>query len=177
VTALVKALSEWALPALLFFIPLYGLARGVRIYECFVAGAEEGLRVGITILPYLVGMFVVVGALRASGAMDGLAGLLAPVAGALDIPVEVVPLMLIRPLSGGGALGVTADLLSRFGPDSFIGRLASAMQGSTDTTLYVLTLYFGSVGIRRTRHALLAGLVGDLAGFVGALYICTRWAP
>lgn len=165
----VALLSAWAVPFLIAFIPLYAFLRGVPVYETFIEGAREGFDVVVRILPYMVSIFVALSLFRVSGALDLLGQLLEPVLGRLGMPVEVVPLVLIRPLSGGGALGVTAELLRRYGPDSYIGRLASVIQGSTDTTFYVLTLYFGSVGIKNPRHSVLAGLTGDLAGVIGSL--------
>ena len=126
----------------------------------------------IRLVPYLVGMLVAIGLLRDSGAMDLLARLLAPLLNILNIPVDIIPLMLMRPVSGSGALAVTTEILQIHGPDSFLGRLASTMQGSTDTTLFVLTVYFGAVGISRSRHALAAGLLGDLGGFIASIIVC-----
>lgn len=172
--ALLEAASTWAIPFLIAFIPLYGYLRGVPVYEAFVEGAREGVDVAVRILPYMVSIFVALAVFRASGALDLLARLLAPATGAIGLPPEVLPLVLIRPLSGGGALGITAELLRQHGPDSYVGRLASTIQGSTDTTFYVLSLYFGAVGVKNPRHAPLAGLAGDLAGFVAAT-LAVRW--
>lgn len=165
----VDLLSRWAVPLLLAAIPLYGYLRGVRVFEAFVEGAEEAFQLVVKIIPYVVAMFVALGIFRESGAMDLLIGTLRPVLDPLGVPGQVIPLMIIRPLSGGGALGVTAELIRTHGPDSYVGRLASTMQGSTDTTFFILTFYFGAVGIKRIRHALAAGLIGDLAGFVGSI--------
>lgn len=173
--ALLEAASAWAIPLLVAFIPLYGYLRGVPVYEAFIEGAREGFDLVVRILPYMVSIFVALAVFRASGALDLLAGLLAPLTEALGLPPEVLPLVLMRPLSGGGALGVTAELLREHGPDSYVGRLASTIQGSTDTTFYVLTLYFGAAGVRDPRHAPLAGLAGDLAGFVAATLIVRWW--
>ncbi|MGB9859129.1 MAG: spore maturation protein [Moorellaceae bacterium] len=171
-TGIMLEISRWAIPALLFFIPACGYLRGVKVYEIFVAGAEDGFRVAVKIIPFLVGMLVAIGVFRASGAMDLLARLLDPAFRLVGMPGEVLPLAILRPLSGGGALGVAAELISNYGPDSFIGRLASVMQGSTDTTFYVLTVYFGSVGIRRYRYALALGLIADVSSLLAALAIC-----
>ncbi|BDG59976.1 spore maturation protein [Caldinitratiruptor microaerophilus] len=168
------AVATWAIPALLAGIPLWGYLRGVAVYEAFLAGAEEGLRVTVQILPYMLGILVALGVFRASGALDLVAQVALPLTGRLGFPPEVLPLMLIRPLSGSGSLAAVADLLRAHGPDSFVGRLASVMQGSTDTTFYVLSVYFGSVGVKKPRYALWSGLCGDAAGFVAALWAC-RW--
>ncbi|PRR74707.1 Spore maturation protein B [Moorella humiferrea] len=171
-TEIILEVSRWAIPLVLFFIPLYGYLRGVPIYETFVAGAEDGFKVAIKIIPFLVGMLVAIAIFRASGAMDLLARSLNPLLRLIGVPGEVLPLAIMRPLSGGGALGIAAELISNYGPDSFIGRLASVMQGSTDTTFYVLTVYFGSVGVRRYRYALALGLLADISSLVAAIVIC-----
>jgi len=167
-----EAISLWAVPFMLAVIPAFGSLRGVKVYDTFIEGAEEGLQVTMRIIPFLVGMMVALSVFRASGAMDLLARLISPVTSWLGFPTEILPLMIVRPLSGAGALAVTADLLKTQHPDSFIGRLASIMQGSTDTTFYVLTVYFGSVGVRKARYAPAVGLLADLAGFLSALYVC-----
>lgn len=165
-------LSLWAVPGMLALIPLWGAIRKVKVYDTFIEGAEEGLQVAVKIIPFLVGMMVALSVFRASGAMDLLARMLDPVTSRLGFPSQILPLMIVRPLSGAGALAVTADLLKTHHPDSYIGRLASIMQGSTDTTFYVLTVYFGSVGIRKARYAAAVGLFADVIGFLAALYAC-----
>ncbi len=169
---IVSLFSRYIIPLLLFLIPFYAWCKGVPVYETFVRGAGEGLKLAVRILPYLVAMLVVINIFRASGALQGLAAFLSPVTSFLGIPAEVVPLALMRPLSGSGALGISADLINTYGPDSFIGRLASVMQGSTDTTFYILTVYFGSVGLKRYRHALAAGLLADTVSFIAAACLC-----
>ncbi|WP_214659376.1 spore maturation protein [Candidatus Formimonas warabiya] len=165
-------ISRWAIPALLFIIPLYAHLKKVSVYEVFVEGAQEGITTAVKILPYLVGMLIAISVFRASGAMDYLVGFLHPLTALLGIPGEVLPLAVMRPLSGSGALGITAELIHQYGPDSFIGRLASTMQGSTDTTFYVLTVYFGSVGIRKFRYAVAVGLIADVTSFIASVIIC-----
>lgn len=164
--------SRWAIPALLFIIPLYAYCKKVSVYEVFVEGAQEGLTTAFKILPFLVGMLVAIGVFRASGAMGYLIKFLFPLTNFLGIPGEILPLAVMRPLSGSGALGITAELIHQFGPDSFIGRLASTMQGSTDTTFYVLTVYFGSVGIIKYRYAVTVGLIADITSFLASVLIC-----
>jgi len=170
--SLLDSVSLWAVPAMLALIPLWGAIRKVKVYEAFVEGAEEGLEVAVKIIPFLIGMLMALSIFRASGAMELLAQAISPVTSALGFPSEVLPLMIVRPLSGAGALGVTADLLKTHTPDSYIGRLASIMQGSTDTTFYVLTVYFGAVGVRKIRYAAGIGLAADIVGFLAALYAC-----
>lgn len=167
-------ISLWAVPGMLALIPLWGALRKVKVYDTFIEGAEEGLQVAVRIIPFLVGMMVALSIFRASGAMELLAKAINPVTSRLGFPPQILPLMIVRPLSGAGALAVTADLLKTNHPDSYIGRLASIMQGSTDTTFYVLTVYFGSVGIRKSRYAAAIGLFADAVGFLAALYAC-KW--
>lgn len=169
--AILDALSTWAIPVLLAGIPLLAIARRVKVYPAFVEGAKDGFATAVRVIPPLVAILVALGMLRASGAMDGLARLLAPVLGPLGVPASVVPMIVVRPLSGGGALGVVGDVLRAEGPDSYAGRLVSVMQGSTETTFYVLAVYMGAVGISRYRHALPAALLADLAGFTAAVAV------
>lgn len=154
------------------FIPLYAAYRKVPVYESFVEGAKDGFGTAVELIPHLVGMMTAISMFRASGAMDILLNAVKPLFEWMGVPTEVVPLGLLRPITGAGSLAFTTDLIQQFGPDSMIGRIASTIQGSTDTTLYVLTVYFGAVGIRRTRYALKVGLFSDLVGFIAAIVIC-----
>ncbi len=172
IQSVLHVISVWAIPLFLVGIPLYGLLRGVKVYECFVEGAKEGFQVGIRIIPYLVAILVAVGMLRGAGAIDLFARWLDPVLRSVGMPAELLPLALMRPLSGSGSMGIVAELIKTHGPDSFIARLAATAYGSTETTFYVLAVYFGSVGIRKTRHAVLAGLSGDFASLVASLVVC-----
>jgi len=162
----------WLFPLLIAALLLIGMAGRVRVYESAIAGAREGLEVAVRIVPYLVAILVAVAMFRASGALDLLIRLLDPLTSLIGIPGEVLPMALLRPLSGSGAFGVMSEILTTYGPDSFVGYLASTLQGSTETTFYVLTLYCGAAGIRDVRHALLACLTGDLAGLLGATAAC-----
>jgi spore maturation protein SpmA len=152
-----------------------GARRRVPLYETFIEGAKEGFQVAIGIVPYLVAILVAVGALRASGALDGLLGAVRAGVGALALDtrwVDALPTALIKPLSGSGARGLMVETMKTFGADSFAGRLACVIQGSTETTFYILAVYFGSVGVKRTRHALGCGLAADAAGVVAAILVC-----
>lgn len=169
VRAALDALSAWAIPVLLAGIPLLALARRVKVYPAFVEGAREGFETAVRIIPPLVAILVALGMLRASGALDALTRLLAPLTHLAGVPASVVPLVLVRPLSGGGALGVVGDVLRAEGPDSYAGRLVSVMAGSTETTFYVLAVYMGAAGVTRYRQALAAGLIADLAGMAAAV--------
>ncbi|MDO4541089.1 MAG: spore maturation protein [Syntrophomonadaceae bacterium] len=169
---ILNTVSRWAIPFLLFTIPLYGFFRRVPVYEAFVEGAEEGFRTAVKIIPFLVGMLVAISVFRASGAMDVLMAALGPWLSRIGVPPDILPLAIMRPLSGSACLGLATELMQIYGPDSFIGRVASVMQGTTDTTFFVLTVYFGSVGVMRYRYALMTGLTADITGLVASLYIC-----
>ncbi|MFF2908062.1 spore maturation protein [Paenibacillus sp. NPDC057934] len=168
----ISLISAWAIPVLITFIPLYAFSRKVPVYESFVEGAKDGFSTAISIIPHLVGMMVAISVFRASGALDYLMSFVAPLMQGLGVPSEVLPLGLLRPLTGTGSLAYTTDLIRVHGPDSLIGMIASTIQGSTDTTLYVLTVYFGAVGVRNGRYALKVGLFSDVVGFVAAIAIC-----
>jgi spore maturation protein SpmB len=164
--------NAWSFPLLIGGLLLFGFARGVRVYESMVEGAKEGLTVSARIVPYLVAILTAVAMFRASGALDFVIGLVNPLTQPLGVPAEVLPMALLRPFSGSGAFGVMSETLSVHGPDSFIGYLTSTLQGSTETTFYVLAVYFGAARISRGRHTLLACLAGDFAGFAGAVVAC-----
>jgi len=161
--------SAWILPVLIVGMLTVGFVRRVKVYEVFVAGAKEGFDLAIMIIPYLVAILAAVGMFRGSGGLDWLMEKLGPFTSMLGMPAEVLPVALIRPLSGSGAFGVTAELVDTHGPDTLIGQLATTMNGSTDTTFYVLAVYFGSVGISRIRHAVPAGLAADITGVLAAV--------
>ncbi|MBB6735817.1 spore maturation protein [Cohnella zeiphila] len=166
------ALSTWAVPMMIVLIPLYAAYRKVPVYETFVDGAKDGFQTAIGIIPHLVGMMTAISMFRASGAMDAMLGLVRPLFERIGIPGEVLPLGMLRPITGAGSLAYATDLIKTHGPDSMIARIASTIQGSTDTTLYVLTVYFGAVGIRKSRYALKVGLFSDAVGFFAAVAVC-----
>ena len=168
------AASVWILPGLITSMVVFGAVRRVAVYEVFIVAAKDGLQTALGIIPYLVAILAAVAMLRASGAIAGLVDVLAPILSPLGVPAEVVPLALLRPLSGSGAFGLCAELLKTHGPDSAIGLYASTLVGSTETTFYVLAVYFGSVGVVRPRWALLAGLAADAVGAVASI-VAVRW--
>ena len=170
--AVVNSVSLLAVPFLMVFMTVFAATRGVRVYEQFVEGAREGFDTGVRIIPYLVAMLVSVGMFRAAGGIDLLTRWLQPLLDAVHVPSELLPLALMRPLSGSGANGIFADLVRQHGPDSLLARMAGTIIGSTETTFYVLAVYFGSVGIQRTRHAVAVGLLGDMAGILAAVAVC-----
>ncbi len=168
----IEFISVWAIPFLLFIIPVMAIIKGVKVYETFVEGAKEGFQVAVMIIPYLVAILVAIGMFRESGAMEMFIQLISPVTNLVGMPGEVLPAVLMRPLSGSGTLGIVTELITTHGPDSFMGRLASTIYGCTETTFYVIAVYFGSVQIKKTRHAVPAGLIADAAGALAAVFIC-----
>ncbi|WP_066047455.1 spore maturation protein [Robertmurraya korlensis] len=170
---IVTAISLWFIPVLIAVILLYGTYKQVPTYESFVEGGKEGIKIAVSIIPFLVGMLVAISVFRASGALEYFMGFLKPTLEAVGVPPEIAPLAIIRPISGTAALGMTSDLMAQHGPDSYIGRLAATLQGSTDTTFYVLTVYFGAVGIKKMGDALKVGLLADLVGIIAAIVVVT----
>ncbi len=171
-----KVIAPWILPGLMVGFLLFGVLRRVSIYEVFVEGAKEGFQVAVKIIPYLVAILVAVGMFRASGALDALVGFIGRFTLSLGMPPEALPMALLRPLSGSGAYGVMASIINdpAVGPDSYTGYLVTTLQGSTETTFYVLAVYFGAVQVKRIRHALLTALTADLVAVVAAV-IAVGW--
>lgn len=153
-------------------IPLCAACRRVKVYDAFVEGAKDGFELIIKIFPFLLGMLIAVGMLRASGAFDLLDAWIGPFFAKLGLPSQVVPLALIRPFSGSASNGILVDIIHHYGGDAFVSHLAATMMGSTETTFYVIALYFGAAGIRRTRHAIPAGLFADFVGIVASVIVC-----
>ncbi|MCY0877076.1 MAG: spore maturation protein [Firmicutes bacterium] len=168
-----STVSTWALPMTLAFILLSGVARRVPVYDSFVTGAKEGFGTAISLIPQLIAMMVAVSVFRASGALTMLVRALDPLLHLLHFPPELLPLALLRPISGSASLALVIDVFKIHGPDSFLGKIASVMQGSTDTTMYVLTVYFGSVGIRNPRYAVKVGLLSDLVSVIASVFFVT----
>jgi len=167
----IEVVSVLAIPLLILVFIGYGALKKIKVFESFVEGAKEGFNIAVKIIPYLVAMLVAIGIFRAGGAMDWLIYILSPVTNFIGMPAEALPMALMRPLSGSGSLGIMVENLNVYGPDSFIGILVSTIYGSTETTFYVLAVYFGAVNIKNTRHALPVGLIADVAGILGALFI------
>ena len=167
-----EQISIWAIPVLIVAIALIGMIRKVKVFDVFVEGAKEGFEIAIRIIPFLVGILVAIGMFRASGAMDMLTAGLRPILSAINFPPEVFPLAVLRTLTGSGSLAFTTDLIKTHGPDSLFGRMAATMYGSSETTFYVLAVYFGAVGVKRTRHAVPAALIGDVVAAIAAVAIC-----
>jgi spore maturation protein B len=168
-----SSIARYIIPGLLVGIPFYALAvRKVPVYEVFVDGAKDGFTIAVRIIPYLVAILVAVGMFRASGALDLLLSALAPVLNFVGFPPENLPLALMRPLSGSGSLGLLTDVVNEHGVDSMFAKIGATMYGSSETTFYVLAVYFGSVGIIRSRHAIPAGLFADAVGAIAAVFFC-----
>jgi len=170
---LLATVSTWALPMTLAAILIAGIARRVPVYDSFVLGAKEGFGTSISLIPQLIAMMVAVSVFRASGALQLLVSALDPLLRLLHFPPELLPLALLRPISGSASLALVIDVFKAHGPDSFLGKAASVMQGSTDTTMYVLTVYFGSVGIRNPRYAVKVGLLSDLISVIASVFFVT----
>ena len=163
--------SKFVIPLMLVLIPLYGMFKRVAVYEEFVTGAKEGFQVAVRIIPYLVAILFAIGMFRASGAMSYLENFLRPALSMIGVPPEILPMAITRPLSGGGSLAVLADMAKVHGVESIFVKISGVMYGACETTFYVIAVYFGAVGIKKTRHAVPAGLIADAAGVLLAVYI------
>jgi spore maturation protein B len=166
----INLLSFFVIPLILVGFPLYGLYKRVPVYESFVEGAREGFQVAVRIIPYLVAILFAIAMFRASGAMDFLAFVLSPVLGVIGFPAEVLPMAIVRPLTGSGSAGIVVDMINQYGEDSILVKMAAVMFGSTETTFYVIAVYFGAVNIKKTRHAVSAGLTADVAAMMFAVW-------
>lgn len=164
-------ISKCAIPFMIVGIILYGMVKKVKVYESFTDGAREGFSTAVRIIPFFIAMLVAIGVFRESGAMELLIQALTPITKRFNIPGELVPMVLMRPLSGGGAQGLMTEIVTSHGPESLLARTAAVMMGSTETTLYVLAVYFGSISIKKQRRALSVGLIADLSGLVAAIII------
>ncbi len=167
----VNAAAVAAIPLMFVVFLGWGIVKKVKVYEVFVEGAKEGFSTAVRIIPYLVAMLVAIGIFRASGALELLTRLLAPATALIGMPPETLAMAFMRPLSGSGSLGVMTELMKVHGPDSLIGVMASTMYGSSETTFYVLAVYFGSVGIKNTRHAVPVGVIADVVGMLAAVWV------
>ncbi|MFW5960172.1 MAG: spore maturation protein, partial [Chitinivibrionales bacterium] len=167
---ILQTVSAWILPLLIISILLFGYLKGIKIYETVTTGAKDGFDTAVRIIPFLVAVFVAIGMIKASGAMELFIKGVTPLTSLIGMPPEALPMAFMRPLSGSGALGVMSEVV-KSAPDSFGSFVVSTMQGSTETTFYVLAVYFGSIGIKRIRYALYAGLIADLAGILATVFI------
>jgi spore maturation protein B len=171
VRTVIDVLSVFVLPTIIIGFPLYGLIKKVPVYEEFVEGAKEGFGVAVMIIPYLIAILFAIGMFRASGALDFLIEGLRPVLGLIGIPPEVIPMAIVRPLTGSGSAAIVVDMINQFGEDSILVKMAATMFGSTETTFYVIAVYFGAVNVKKTRHAVPAGLTADIFAMIAAVYV------
>lgn len=170
---MINLLSLYALPFIIVLILTLAIFKKVPVYEEFTEGAKDGFRVAVNIIPYLVAIIVGISMFRASGAMDSLAGMLAPILNHFSIPADSLPIMITRSLSGSATLGLFTDIANKFGPDAYVTKLCAVIVGSSETTFYVLSVYFGSIGIKKFRYAIAVGLLADIIGIIGAVLVCS----
>ncbi|MCT4619487.1 MAG: spore maturation protein [Marinisporobacter sp.] len=169
---ILKLLSIMIIPIMITIILLHGMIKRINMYDAFVEGAGEGFKTSIRIMPYLIAIFLAIGIFKDSGALYLFTKILSPVTEVLGIPSEILPLAIMRPISGSGSLGIVKDLVTTYGPDSFIGRVASTMMGSAETIFYTMAVYFGAVGIKRGRHTLPAALISHIAAIFASVWVC-----
>lgn len=162
-------MTQSIIPMIVLLIVLLGVMKGVKVYDCFIDGAKEGISICVRIFPYLLAMLLAVGLIRESGVMDYLIGKVSKITSLIDLPSEVVPLILIKPLSGSGSLGVFTEIIKSYGPDTYIGILASIIMGTTETIFYTVSVYFGAVKIKQIRHTLWAALLADMVAIISAI--------
>ena len=172
--AVMDVISIWLIPLIIVSVLTFGLIKKIPVYETFIDGAKDGLKVTVEIVPYLLAIMVAVGMLRASGAIELLQSILGGILNRLDIPVDVLPVMIVRSLSGSAVLGLFSDIASQHDVESYTTKLAAIMVGSSETTFYILAVYFGAVGIKKIRHALLTGILSDCVGIIAAIAVA-RW--
>lgn len=165
-------ISIFAIPVMMTTILIHGLIKGVKLYDAFTEGAQEGFKTAVRIMPYLIAIFLAVNILRKSGGMDYIIRVFLPITRPLGIPSEILPLAFIRPFSGSGSLAVLKDIITTYGPDSLIGRVASTMMGSAETIFYTMAIYFGAVGIQKSRHTVAAALISHIAAILASVMIC-----
>lgn len=170
-TAALEIISIWAIPVVVAAVCFYAICKKVPVYSVFTEGAKEGFSTAVMIIPYLVAMLCAIGMFRASGAMDWLCSLIDPITSLINLPGEVLPMAIMRSFSGGGAEGMMVDLITQYGTQSQIGRIASVALGSTETTFYIVAVYYGAIGVSDPRHSIAAGLMGDLASLIAATVI------
>lgn len=169
---ILNLISISVIPTLVTIILIHGYIKGVNLYDSFVEGAKEGFKTAVKIMPYLIAIFIAIGIFKRSGAMDILISVISPITKLLGIPSEVVPLALMRPISGSGSLAILNDIINTYGPDSFLGRVASTMMGSAETIFYTMAIYFGAIGIKDSRHTLIAALLSHLAAVIASIIVC-----
>lgn len=170
---IVNYLSNITMPFMIFIIVIYGLIEKNKIFDTFLEGAKDGIEIVFNIFPTLIGLFVAIGALRSSGIIDAIVNFLNPVLKIIQFPSEVMPLAILRPISGSGSMAIATDIMKNFGVDSNIGLIASVIMGSTETTLYTIAVYTSSVGIKKTRLIIIPALIADIVGMIVSVIVCS----
>ena len=168
-------ITKSIIPIIIIIIITYGMIKGRKVYEWFIEGAKEGLKVCINIFPYLLAMIIAVNIFREAKLLDILNNMISPIAGVIGLPKEVIPLVLIKPLSGSGAMGILTDIIKNYGPDSYIGLIASVIMGTTETIFYTVTVYFGAVQIKKVRHTVWAALLADITAIIVSIFVVLRF--
>lgn len=169
---ILSIISISSIPFMITIILAHGYIKGVRLYDVFVEGAQEGFKTAIKIIPYLIAIFLAIGIFKESGALNIFSRVLAPMGKLVGLPKEVIPLALLKPISGSGSLAMVKEIINTYGPDSLIGRIASTMMGSSETIFYTMAIYFGAIGIKNSRHTLLCAMISHIAGVIAAVVIC-----
>lgn len=165
-------ISIISIPLMITIILVHGYIKGIKLYDTFVEGAQEGFKTAIKIMPYLIAIFIAIGIFKESGALNIFSKILSPLGKLIGLPKELIPLAILKPISGSGSLAMVQELINTHGPDSFIGRVSSTMMGSSETILYTMALYYGSIGIKNSRHTLICALISHLAGIIAAVSVC-----
>ena len=169
---IINNISTTAVPMTIFFIVVFAIKEKTKIFDNFIDGAKEGLEIVITLFPTLLGLFVAIGVLRSSGILDLIINVLSPLLKTLNIPIEIMPLAILRPISGSAAMAIAIDMMNQYGVDSFLGKVISTIMGSTETTLYTIAIYTAAVGVKKIRFVLFAALLGDIIGMITSVVIC-----
>lgn len=167
-------ITKSIIPIIVVIIITYGMIKGRKVYEWFIEGAKEGLKVCLNIFPYLLAMIIAVNIFREAKLLDLLNNMIAPVGSLIGLPKEIIPLVLIKPLSGSGAIGILTDIVKTYGPDSYIGLIASVIMGTTETIFYTITVYFGAVQIKKIRHTLWAAVLADLTAIIISIFLVSK---
>lgn len=169
---IVNYLSAAAIPIIILIILYYGIKEKQKVFDCFLEGATEGVKIVVSLFPTLIGIFLAVGALRTSGILDFIIGIISPVTDLLKIPSQILPLAMLRPISGSASMGVAVDIMKQYGVDTTLGMITSVIMGSTETTFYTIAIYTACVKVKKIRFVLVAALLADLAGMIGSVIIC-----
>lgn len=168
----INSVSAMAIPLTIFFIVIFAVKEKTKVFDNFMDGAKEGMEIVISLFPTLLGLFVAIGALRTSGILDLIINIISPIISVLNIPVEIMPLAMLRPISGSAAMAIAIDMMNTYGVDTLLGRIISTIMGSTETTLYTIAIYTAAVGIKKIRFVLIAALIGDIVGMITSVAIC-----